>query len=202
MNFFDNLCNKPSRRQQKFNVGVTKLMPPDEIRRLDGTDCQARDKCWLLKWYCLAGRSRHWTPTVCQERGRCSQSAKERADAEILLPIGKRQVLKSNCLSGKKQVLKSYCLSGKKEVLKSSYCLSGKKEVLKWYRLLGRSEEILLFSIRMKHFLKWNYLSGRRQVLTTTRRRLPRATPSYRRPTRGDRQAASTGPDTGSPWPP
>jgi hypothetical protein len=65
-----------------------------------------------------------------------------------------------------------------------------KKQVLNWFRFSGRSEEILLFSIRKNHFLKWNYLSGKRQVLTTTRRRLPRATPSYRRPTRGGRQAA------------
>jgi hypothetical protein len=98
-------------------------------------------------------------------------------------------------------MLKCYSLLEKKQVLQS-YCLSGKKEALKWYRMLGRSEEILIFSIRKKHFMKWNYLSGKRQVLTTTRRRLPRATPSYRRPTRGGRQAASTGPDIGSPSPP
>jgi hypothetical protein len=34
--FFVILCNKPSRWIQKFAVGVTKLMPPDEIRRFDG----------------------------------------------------------------------------------------------------------------------------------------------------------------------
>jgi hypothetical protein len=38
LKFFDILCNKPSRGRQKFAVGVTKLMPPDEIRRFDGTD--------------------------------------------------------------------------------------------------------------------------------------------------------------------
>jgi hypothetical protein len=37
LNFFDILCNKPSRLRQKFAVGVTKLMAPDEIRRFDGT---------------------------------------------------------------------------------------------------------------------------------------------------------------------
>ncbi len=37
MKFFDILCNKPSMWRQKFAVGVTKLMPPDEIRRFDGT---------------------------------------------------------------------------------------------------------------------------------------------------------------------
>ncbi len=37
LKFFDILCNKPSRWIQKFAVGVTKLMPPDEIRRFDGT---------------------------------------------------------------------------------------------------------------------------------------------------------------------
>ncbi len=36
MKFFDILCNKPSRWSQKFAFGVTKLMPPDEIRRFDG----------------------------------------------------------------------------------------------------------------------------------------------------------------------
>jgi hypothetical protein len=36
LKFFDILCNKPSRKIQKFAVGVTKLMPPDEIRRFDG----------------------------------------------------------------------------------------------------------------------------------------------------------------------
>ncbi len=37
LKFFDILCNKPSRWIQKFAVGVTKLMPPDEIRRFDGS---------------------------------------------------------------------------------------------------------------------------------------------------------------------
>jgi hypothetical protein len=36
LKFFDILYNKPSRLSQKFAVGVTKLMPPDEIRRFDG----------------------------------------------------------------------------------------------------------------------------------------------------------------------
>ena len=37
LKFFDILCNKASRWSQKFAIGVTKLMPPDEIRRFDGT---------------------------------------------------------------------------------------------------------------------------------------------------------------------
>ncbi len=36
LKFFDILCNKASRWSQKFAIGVTKLMPPDEIRRFDG----------------------------------------------------------------------------------------------------------------------------------------------------------------------
>ncbi len=47
MKFFHILCNKPSRWIQKFAVGVTKLMPPDEIRRFDGTTCTS-DPEWSL----------------------------------------------------------------------------------------------------------------------------------------------------------
>jgi hypothetical protein len=36
LKFFDILCNKPSRWSQKFAIEVTKLMPPDEIRRFNG----------------------------------------------------------------------------------------------------------------------------------------------------------------------
>ncbi len=41
MKFFDILCNFPCRGRQKFAVGVTKLMTPDEIRRFDGKLSQA-----------------------------------------------------------------------------------------------------------------------------------------------------------------
>ena len=36
LKFFDICWNKHGRWSQKFAVGVTKLLPPDEIRRLDG----------------------------------------------------------------------------------------------------------------------------------------------------------------------
>jgi hypothetical protein len=42
LKFVDILCNKHSRGRQKFAAGVTKLMPPDEIRRFDGTRQQKK----------------------------------------------------------------------------------------------------------------------------------------------------------------
>ncbi len=38
LNFFYNWLNKTGRWSQKFAVGVTKLMPPDEIRSFDGME--------------------------------------------------------------------------------------------------------------------------------------------------------------------
>ena len=37
LKFFDNFKNKHGILSQKFAAGVTKLLPPDEIRRFDGT---------------------------------------------------------------------------------------------------------------------------------------------------------------------
>ncbi len=37
LKFFEIFYNKQGRWSQKFAAGVTKLLPPDEIRRLDGT---------------------------------------------------------------------------------------------------------------------------------------------------------------------
>jgi hypothetical protein len=42
LKFVDILSNKHSRGRQKFATGVTKLMPPDEIRRFDGTVKKSR----------------------------------------------------------------------------------------------------------------------------------------------------------------
>jgi hypothetical protein len=37
LKFFDSFKNKHGILSQKFAAGVTKLLPPDEIRRFDGT---------------------------------------------------------------------------------------------------------------------------------------------------------------------
>ncbi len=73
LKFFDTLCNEPSRWRQKFAVRVTKLMPPDEIRRFDGIS--EKISCF------------HWPYPTNQKRYPASSDPIQPIRRDIMLPL-------------------------------------------------------------------------------------------------------------------